>query len=62
MSNYGHIKAVLQELSPMEVQEMCGLDEDTSVFVEALEDYIEDNLEDIEQNLIASSLISEGSE
>lgn len=59
MSTYDHVKEILLNLTPLDVIDVCGLEDDVERLVSALEDYIEDNMEDIELRLIESSLLSE---
>ena len=59
MTSYNHITNTLKQLSPMEVIEMCGLSEDSAQLTNALAEYIEDEFELIEQNLVGNGVINE---
>jgi hypothetical protein len=58
--NLTYIEATLQNLQPLEILEALKLDQDSSVLVESLADYIEENQDDIKKQLIEDGVISEG--
>jgi hypothetical protein len=58
--NLTYIEATLQNLQPLEILEALKLDQDSSVLVESLADYIEENQDDIKEQLIEDGIISEG--
>lgn len=50
---------ILKSLSPMEVLEALGLDEDPEELINNLEEYVEENYETIRITLISLGLIEE---
>lgn len=59
MTDEYHITQILQELSPLEILELCNLHEDPHDLCFALGDHIEENLETIEENLKENGLLDE---
>ena len=62
MSTFSDILRILRELPPLEILEVCKLDEEPESLVDALEYYVEMNLEDVEQQLIANGLMEDPDE
>lgn len=59
MTTFTHVTEVLKQMSPLEILEMCGLDEAPEALVDALSDNIEDNVELVRSNLIDNNIIGE---
>lgn len=59
MTDEHHITSILQQLSPLEILEMCNLHEDSYDLCFALGDHIEENVELIEENLRDNGLMDE---
>ena len=54
-----NIENILKKLSPLEVIEMCGIDDDSEGLVYALSDHIEEFQDDIKDRLEENGLIDE---
>jgi len=59
MSTIKNVSEILIQLRPSEIMEVCFPEEDTEEIVYALQDHIEDNLENIESELVLNGLMEE---
>lgn len=60
--NLTYIENILKQLQPLDVLEVTGLDGDAELLVESLADFIEDNMDDIRDQLIANGHMEEDDE